>query len=180
MAQSLPSTEWMEFNGTAGFNLPATSVEFKVPIITTPTNTPVAGQVGYTIVGTTTAVAPIELTSGVGSTLRTLTLTQGTWLLTANVNAEAQVHPIDLTNWTFGFSSTAGNHIVSKSGQELVGSGVVAGDYYGESITTIYQVAGNTAVDLDLLATFTTNAGGKFVVNNVDDLYIKMTATQLS
>jgi hypothetical protein len=176
---SLPSTAWMALNASPGFALPATSVEFKVPIITTPTEAPVAGQVGYTLTGTTAEVAPIELASGVGSTLRSVSLTKGTWLLTANVNAEAQDAAIDLSKWVLGFVSSAGNHDVVKSGSELSGTGIVAGEYYGECISSIYQVATTTTVDLDLTATFTT-VGGKFVVSNTDDLYIKMTATQLS
>ena len=182
MAQSLPSTEWMEFHGTAGFNLPATSVEFKVPIVTTPTDAPTLNQIGYTIAGTTAAVTPFKLdpTGATGVTARSLTIPQGTWLLSANVNTYAVNDTIDIQKWSAGFVSAAGNHVVDFS--TAAGLDLPALSYYGHFLTCIYQVAANTVVDLDVIATFTPpNPLTDFLeINNVDDVYVHMTATRLS
>lgn len=177
MAKYLSSSNWVDFNGTGGFNLPATSVEFKVPVSFPSTDTPIASQIGYTIYGTTTEVNPIELQNGVPALIRTLTIPQGTWLLTTVINAEAITHDVTLEAFAVGFISTAGNRDVIK---ELDNVKVKSGSYFGESISAIYQVAANTVIELGITTAFTQAGGGKFTINNVDDAFIVMTATRLS
>lgn len=171
------TASWMEFVGTSGNGtLPATEVNFLVPISTPATDNPPATSVGYTINGATTSVVPIVLASGIGSVLRTLTITEGTWLLTAHVNTQAVNQTINLTALTLGFVATAGNAIVTKTNITV---GLLAGNYYGECLTKIYQVAGNTVISLDATATFTT-AGGSLEVSELNGTFVGMTATRLS
>jgi hypothetical protein len=181
MSGTLSSYEWMELKATGpGFELPATEIEFKVPVSgleVVPTSTPTANQVGYTIVGTTNAPTPIVLATGVGSVIRSLALTEGTWLLTAICNAEAVNGAIDLSTFLVGF---AGLGVVSKNGSELTGTGIVAGDFYGTSLSYVLQTAAPVNIDLDAAAIFTAAPGATFVINNTDDASIRFTATRLS
>lgn len=177
---AVTSDNWMEFIGTGGNPLPATAIQFKVPVVDfeiTPDDNPQATQIGYTITGTTAAVAPITLASGVGSIIRSVTITKGTWLLSAICNAEAIGGAIDLTNFLVGF---AGLGVVTKSGSELAGTGIVAGDFYGTSLSYVIQVATPTTVDLDVLAVFNAAGGATFVISQVDNTSIRFTATRLS
>lgn len=175
------SANWMEFKATGpGFNLPATEIEFKVPVSgleVVPNPTPTANQIGYTIQGTTPAVAPIPLTSGVGSVIRSLTVTEGVWLLNAVVNAEAVAGAIDLSKFDAGFAGIA---VVSKSGSELTGTGIVAGDFYGTCVTCVVTANAPTPIDLDVVATFTPAPGATFVVSETNSADVYFQATRLS
>lgn len=181
---ALLASNWIEFLATGpGFNLPATGVEFKVPTLIpdlyiTPTSTPTANQIGYTIIGTTTEVAPIALASTVGATIRSVTLTPGTWLVTGMVNAKAITDTVVLDNFIISFSSTAGTHAMEQIGSELAGTGIPVGGYWGNSITAVYQVAANTVVELDVVAGYT--GAGSLTASETDDIYTRMTATRLS
>lgn len=173
------SADWMELQATGpGFQLPATGIEFKVPVSITPTGTPGPNQIGYTLTGTTAAVAPIALTSGVGSIVRQVSLTEGTWLLNAVCNAEAIAGAIDLTKFELGFAGTA---VVTQTGSELTGTGIPATGMYGTCVTCVFPVVGGPIViDLDVRATFTPAMGASFVVDNVDSENVFFTATRLS
>ena len=89
---SYSSENWMELKATGpGFNLPATSIEFKVPVDITPSGIPALNQIGYTAKAANTAVG--ALTTTTPTQIQSLTLGVGTWLITSNVTFKASASP---------------------------------------------------------------------------------------
>lgn len=130
-------------------------------------------QPGYTITGTTDAITPISIPTRTTTVVRSLTITEGTWLLNAVANVES-------TNSTF-----LSKFIVSFSDNraKVEGSGFIAnlmtGSRFGRCLSQIVQATEPTTIHLEINATFTTS-DGELHVNNTDDEYIHFTATFFS
>lgn len=89
---SYSSENWMELNATGpGFNLPATSIDFKVPVNVTPSGAPTINQVGYTAKAPATTIG--ALTTTTPTLIQSMTLGVGTWLITSNVTFKTTANP---------------------------------------------------------------------------------------
>ena len=129
-------------------------------------------QPGYTVVGTTDALTPILLPSNTTTIVRSLTITQGTWLLNAVANV-SNTSAVFLSKLIVSFSNLAK---VEESGFI---SNMTPGCHFGRCLSHIVQATQDTSVNLEITAVFTTS-DGELHVNNVDDEYIRFTATLLS
>lgn len=130
-------------------------------------------QPGYTIVGTTDALTPILIPSNTTTVVRTLSITEGTWLLNAVANV-SNTSAVFLSKLIVGFSNNLAK--VEESGFI---SNMIPGCHFGRCLSRVVQATQDTPIDLEITAVFTTS-DGQLHVNNVDDEYIRFTATLLS
>lgn len=147
------SADWLELKATGpGFNLPATEIEFKVPVTgleVVPSDAPTANQIGYTIKAPNTAVA--ALVSGATSTITTLNLDVGTWLLTSNMTVKSTNAgtDIDLFVCEIGY---VGTEIVHTQDDNIGVLGL--NGQYSTTASAVVQLAGATAITMKVNATF--------------------------
>lgn len=130
-------------------------------------------QPGYTIVGTTDAIAPIVIPSRMTTVVRSLTITAGTWLLNAVANIES-TNSVFISTFIMNFSGD-----LAKIVETGFISNMMVGCHFGKCLSHIIQTNEPTPIDLEIKVVFTTS-DGEIHVNNVDDEYIRFTATLLS
>lgn len=130
-------------------------------------------QPGYTIVGTTDALSPILIPSNSITIVRSLTISQGTWLLNAVANV-SNTSAVFLSKLIVGFSNN-----LAKLEESGFIANMIPGCHFGRCLSRVVQVSEPTSINLEITAVFTTS-DGQLYVNNVDDEYIRFTATLLS
>lgn len=129
-------------------------------------------QPGYTIVGTTDATSPIPIYHDVETVIRTLTITEGTWLLNGMACVETDVSAI-ITSFGIYFSDFAEQIQITG-----ITCNLMPGKCYGQSMSRVIQVSVPTVIDFKVSMTYSAH-GGNLTVDNVDNNDIRFTATYL-
>lgn len=145
----------MEFKATPPFQLPATEIEFKVPVTgleVVPSGAPGPNQIGYTAVAADTLV--VGLTSGVKTAVQSLTLDVGTWLLTANAIVKSTNAATDITQFSVSLEDLVAATELSKVILDNIGT-IGNTRQYGTGTTAVVQLSGPTTIELNVFAAFT-------------------------